>query len=88
MRLCLSHCQIGAERDRDVPLPGMPRARGVMTCGLGKPVQCGTTEENVSEMGWLGVSEVGWLGVIAVPVSAGSWDGQLSTCSILNSKYR
>lgn len=80
MRLCLSRCLLGAERDRDVPLPGMPRARGVMTCGLGKPVQCGTTEENVSE--------VGWLGVIAVPVSAGSWDGQLSTCSILNSKYR
>lgn len=40
----------------------------------------GTTEENASEMGWLGV--------IAVPVRTGSWDGQLSTCSILNSKYR
>lgn len=58
----------------------MPRARGVITCGLGKAVQCDTTEENASEMEWLGV--------IAVPVSAGSWDGQLSTCSILNSKYR
>ena len=80
MRLCLSHCLLGAERDRDVPFPGMPRARGVITCALGKAMQCGITEENASEMGWLGV--------IAVPVSDGSWDGQLSPRSILNSKYR